>query len=71
MKKKFVHCTLPLGRNQCRVVFSLEAFGPSCDEIGPQIACDFPEVLGGLAGIVMANVCEDAMAGCEEGWFEG
>lgn len=64
------HRIEPLDRWHCRVVYSLEAFGPGCDEVGPQIACDFPEVLGGLAGQALAAVGGEVVAGCEEGWFE-
>jgi len=41
--------TMNSGRT--RVVFSLEAFGSSCDEIGPVVSADFPEVLKALVSL--------------------
>ncbi len=59
-----------LGRNQCRVVYSLEAFGPSCDEVGPLVSADFPQVLGALSALAYTPVEDNLCAGCVEGWFE-
>ena len=42
---------------RCRVTYSIEAFGPSCDEIGPMISADFPEVLKALAAVVECEAC--------------
>jgi hypothetical protein len=47
-----------LAADRTRVVFSLEAFGPSCDDIGPQIASDFPDVLKSLAARAEALACD-------------
>ena len=56
----------PLHDGTCRVVYSLSAFGPECEEAGPQIASDFPQVLSSLASLAaitgaseQAMVCED------------
>jgi hypothetical protein len=45
------HRIEPIGEGRCRVTYSIEAFGPSCDEIGPMISADFPDVLKALAEI--------------------
>lgn len=34
-----------------KITYSLEAFGPSCDEIGPMVSADFPDVLKGLVAL--------------------
>ena len=45
------HQIQPLPAGRSRVKYSLEAFGPSCDEMGPIISADFPEVLKALAAL--------------------
>ena len=45
------HRIEPMNSGRTRVVFSLEAFGSSCDEIGPQVSADFPEVLKALVSL--------------------
>ena len=55
----------PLHEGRCRVVYSLSAFGPGCEEAGPQIASDFPQVLSALASMAAIEAaCEKAML-CE------
>jgi len=46
--------------DRCRVKYSIEAFGPSCDEIGPMISADFPEVLKALAVLAECETCRAA-----------
>ena len=43
------HRIEPITAGRTRVIYSLEAFGPSCDEIGPLVSADFPDVLKALA----------------------
>ena len=45
------HRIEPMSSGRTRVVFSLEAFGAACDEIGPQVSADFPEVLKALVSL--------------------
>ena len=49
-----------IAEGRCRVTYSIEAFGPSCDEIGPMISADFPEVLKALAEIAECEACRAA-----------
>ena len=44
--------------DRTRVVYSLEAFGASCETVGPMIAADFPDVLNALALRAEALACE-------------
>lgn len=45
------HRIEPLAAGRTRIVFSVEAFGPSCDEIGAAVSADFPQVLQSLAAL--------------------
>jgi hypothetical protein len=49
-----------LAPHRCRVTYSIEAFGPSCEEIGPLVSADFPEVLKALAAVVEREACSAA-----------
>ena len=49
-----------LSCSRSRVVFSLEAFGPSCDQVGPAVSADFPDVLDALRDLAESClVCAD------------
>jgi hypothetical protein len=54
------HRIEPIAANKTRIVYSLEAFGPSCDEIGPLVSADFPEVLKALATLAESQACQAA-----------
>jgi hypothetical protein len=41
-----------LATQRSRVTFTIEAYGPGGDEVGPAVSSDFPEVLDSLAGLV-------------------
>jgi hypothetical protein len=43
-----------------KIIFSLQAFGPDCAEIGRAISSDFPEVLKALAALAEAEMCARA-----------
>jgi uncharacterized protein YndB with AHSA1/START domain len=43
------HRLEPIASNGTRVTYAIEAIGPGCDEIGPAVSADFPEVLKSLA----------------------
>lgn len=45
------HRITPIAPGRTKVIYSLEAFGPSCDEIGPLISVDFPDVLKALVSL--------------------
>jgi hypothetical protein len=51
------HRIEPIEPGRCRVVYSLEAFGPSCGEIGREVAADFPQVLQALATLAESISC--------------
>ena len=51
------HRIVAIASGRCRVTYSTEAFGPSCDEIGPMVSADFPEVLKALATMVECEAC--------------
>jgi hypothetical protein len=46
-----------LDAQRCRVVFSMQAFGRGCEEIGPAAAADFPAVLKNLALLAESAEC--------------
>lgn len=50
------HRLQPLGAGECRVRYSLQAFGPGCEETGAAVSADFPEVLRALKAL--AETCE-------------
>jgi hypothetical protein len=54
------HRIKKLDADRCRVVFSIEAFGPSCDEVGLAVSADFPVVLKALASLAKAATCSCA-----------
>jgi hypothetical protein len=47
-----------LSEDRTRVVYSLEAFGPSCEQVGAAIAAAFPETLRGLGSRAESLMCE-------------
>lgn len=47
-----------VAQGRCRVVFSLEAFGPKGDEIGQAVSADFPDVLKALASHAECASCQ-------------
>lgn len=49
------HRIEPLARGRTRVVYSIEAFGPNCDEVGAAVSADFPQVLRSLAALAEAE----------------
>jgi len=42
------HRIARVGAGRTRVTFAIEANGPGCDEIGPAVSADFPDVLKSL-----------------------
>jgi len=44
-----------IGRGRTRIVYSIEAFGPNCDEVGAAVSADFPQVLQSLAALAEAE----------------
>ena len=54
------HRIEPIAADKTRIVYSLEAFGPSCDEIGPLVSADFPQVLKALATLAESQACRAA-----------
>ena len=42
------HTILPVAEGRTKIAYALRAQGPGCDEIGPAISSDFPEVLAAL-----------------------
>lgn len=54
------HRIEPTAAGRTRIVYSVEAFGPNCDEVGAAISADFPQVLRALAALAEA----EATAGC-------
>ena len=44
------HRIEPAAGGRSKIVYTLTATGPGCDEIGPAIASDFPDVLAALKG---------------------
>ena len=45
-----------LDSNRTRITYAIEATGPGCDEIGPAVSADFPEVLAALAQLAESQV---------------
>lgn len=43
---------------RCRVTYSIQAFGPGCDEIGPAVSADFPVVLRALKEMAETETAE-------------
>jgi Polyketide cyclase / dehydrase and lipid transport len=41
--------------NGTRVTFRVQATGPGCDEVGPAVSADFPEVLRSLSAYIEAR----------------
>jgi hypothetical protein len=54
------HRIEPISAGRTRIVYSMEAFGPSCDEIGPLVSADFPEVLRSLVTLAECGACRAA-----------
>lgn len=54
------HQIRSISEDVSQVVFSLQAFGPGCDELGPAISADFPAVLRALAARAESATCEAA-----------
>lgn len=52
------HQIQPISDDLTRVIFSLQAFGPGCDDVGPMVSADFPEVLKALAVRSESVACE-------------
>ncbi len=44
-----------LGSNQSCVVYSVQAVGPGCEDVGPAVSADFPDVLDALRQIVESS----------------
>jgi carbon monoxide dehydrogenase subunit G len=49
------HRLEPLTCGRTRIVYSIEAFGPNCDEVGQAVSADFPSVLQALAALAEAE----------------
>jgi len=47
--------TLP-GSSRTRIVYAAEAIGPGCEEVGPLVSADFPEVLKNLVALAEASL---------------
>ena len=47
-----------IASGRCRVVFSLEAFGPKGEEVGQAVSADFPDVLKALAAQAECVSCQ-------------
>ena len=54
------HQIRPISDDVTQVVYSLQAFGPGCEELGPIISADFPDVLKSLAARAESVSCEAA-----------
>ena len=52
------HQIQPISEDLTRVVYSLQAFGPGCDDVGPMVSADFPDVLKSLAARAESVACE-------------
>jgi hypothetical protein len=49
------HRLEPLTSGRTRIVYSIEVFGPDCDEVGAAVSADFPDVLRALATLAEAE----------------
>ena len=54
------HRLEPLTGGRTRIVYSIEAFGPNCDEVGAAVSADFPQVLQALAALAEAELANCA-----------
>jgi Polyketide cyclase / dehydrase and lipid transport len=49
------HTIQPAAAGRTRIAYALRAQGPGCDEVGPAISSDFPEVLAALVAVAEAE----------------
>jgi hypothetical protein len=54
------HRITEIAPGRTKVTYSLEAFGPSCDEIGPLVSADFPDVLKALVALAEREASQAA-----------
>ncbi|HTQ31715.1 MAG TPA: hypothetical protein VMI53_10950 [Opitutaceae bacterium] len=52
---RVAHRIKRIDRQRTRVTYAVEASGPGCDEVGPAVSADFPDVLKALANLAEAN----------------
>ena len=54
------HRITRIASGRTKITYSLEAFGPSCDEIGPLVSADFPDVLKALVALAEREASQAA-----------
>ncbi len=44
-----------LSAHRTKVTYAVEATGPGCDEVGPAVSSDFPDVIKSLVGLAVSE----------------